>query len=168
MTNDFWTGFEKRAYDYAHEVEQETNKAARNSKRTPGTKTKAGLVGAGLGAGVGTLLGSIAGSENAAFGGAIGTGLGALLGFGGGAALGGLIGVFHAMQDKLGIEEAKRIMAMDPEKRRSYLAYLAHKNEISEREANAWAMEAEKEKNQERRNRTLAALSIVGSLFGRK
>jgi hypothetical protein len=153
MTGSFWIGFEKRAYDYAQEAKDLEQEERWNSKLTPFTKTKGGLVGAGVGAGLGALIGGITGHHNAIEGGRVGAGLGALIGLGGGAALGGLMGVSAAITNKLGIEESKRIMAMEPAKRRMYLQSLARKNEISEREAHDWSRDAEKERNDERRHR---------------
>jgi hypothetical protein len=159
MTGSFWIGFEKRAYDYAQEAKDQERLESWNSKRTPYTKTKGGLVGAGVGAGLGALIGGITGRNNAIEGGRVGAGLGALIGLGGGAAVGGLLGVAAAISNKLGIAESKRIMAMEPAERKTYLQSLARQDEISEREAHDWDRDARKEENDERRHREVMGRS---------
>jgi hypothetical protein len=143
--NSFWNGFEKRAYDYKYEAKQLNRDYGARSKEKPISKSKSSIVGAALGASLGGLFGLSRGSA----------GLGALAG----AALGGLTGLMGAISHKVGIEEAKRIMKMDPKKRDEYLRSLARRNEITEAESREWRREFHKELRDDARHReTLSAL----------
>jgi hypothetical protein len=123
----FWSGFEKRAYNYDYESKELKNFHEARSEATPVSKLKAGLVGAGIGGGAGALVGALhkkRSPERVA--------LTALVG----AALGGGAGVLTAIGDKFGIEEAKRITAMPPKEQKEYLRHLARTHEISSKELN--------------------------------
>lgn len=129
----FWEGFEKRSYDYAHEVGDLRNYYKDRSKETPYSKTKGSLVGAGIGGVGGALFGALAEANK---------GMlskkkplkGALAAGGIGAGVGGLLGLLSSITNKSEIEEAKRISKMSPKNQRDYLAHLARNDEISTRE----------------------------------
>ncbi len=151
----FWIGFEKAAYDYAHEIREDRDYYKSRSKDKPTSKLKSGLVGAGFGAVGGALLGALNPEH-------MSRGAAALLGGALGAGLGGLMGVGAALADKLGIEEAKRISKMPPKEQKEYLAYLARRGEITEREEKEYW----KELKEERRHRDLVgAVNSRGSNF---
>lgn len=143
----FWSGFEKRAYDYKYEAKELNREYGARSKETPSSKSKSALIGAGIGAVGGGLLGMGHGLSSS-----LGAGLGALAGAGIGGALGGLSGLFMAIAHKMGIEEAKRIMKMDPKKREEYLRHLARRNEITEAQRDEWNREFRRETHAERRH----------------
>lgn len=145
--NGFWSGFEKRAYDYKQEAKELNEEYGARSKETPADKSKSALIGAGIGAGLGGFIGLGAG------------GPGVLTGMGMGGLFGGLMGLFSAISHKLGIEEAKRIMKMTPKARDEYLKSLARKNEISEAEHREWQREFRRESREDTRHQeTLRAL----------
>lgn len=146
----FWVGFEKAAYDYAHEIREDRDYYKSRSKDKPTSKLKSGLVGAGLGGVSGAILGALNPEH-------MSRGTAALLGGALGAGLGGIMGVSVAIADKVGIEEAKRISKMQPKEQKEYLAYLARRGEITERdEKEFW-----KELKEDRRHREL-----VGAVRG--
>jgi hypothetical protein len=138
---NFWSGFIKSAYDFEHEARRSEQHYDYQSKRTnPMSKVKAalytGLAGALLGGAGGALHDNFKG--NRLLGGALGAGLGALAGGG--------LGILTAMVDKLGIETAKRIMAMPKKERDAYLKYLAYQNEITDKEYKDWSKELAEER----------------------
>ena len=117
----------KKAYDYGHEVREETGRTKKRQHDKPVGWGKAmgvgGAIGAGLGAGVGALA-SRAGAR----------GRGALIGAGVGGAAGVGIGALHGVADREDIAESRRVQKMKPGVRREYLAHKARRGEISERE----------------------------------
>lgn len=144
----FWAGFEKRAYDYEGEADELEDHFHLRSQATPISKKR----GAGAGALGGGLTGGLAGGL-AAKGGVKGRMVGAGLGALGGGLLGAGMGVLSAIEDRLGIERAQRIMQMEPERRRRYLKKLARDNEISEKERHEWNRHLDRELNEERRHK---------------
>lgn len=146
----FLEKFEKLAYDYAHEIKQyHDHYKGMSGRPDPNMKSYAGY-GAGFGTGFGALLGGLQAIKDKSV-------LPLFVGALGGAATGGLLGVFGAILEKRGIEEAKKIMAMPLEERKAYLAYLAREDEISEQEFREWS----KERKEDRKHDEL--LSALGS-----
>lgn len=130
MHQSFRDGFEKVAYDYNWEVEDMTHDRMKRQYDTPIHKGKATGIGAGIGAALGGAAGaSIAGAGKRMKGGLIGGAAGLGLG-----ALGGYAAAKH---DESDIEDARSVMAMEPDQRRSLLASRARKQENEEREARA-------------------------------
>jgi hypothetical protein len=148
----FWDGFEKRAYNYEHESKELGKHYDSLSKETPYSKTKAGLIGAGIGGTLGAGIGAFKGLPRSA-------GAGALIGGGIGAVGGGLMGVVSAIANKMGIEKAKEIVKMPVKERKEYLRHLARQHEISAQDAKEWSRDFGREMSDERRHReTLSAL----------
>jgi uncharacterized protein YcfJ len=127
MHQSFRDGFEKVAYDYNWEVEDMTHERMKRQYDAPIHKGKATGIGAGIGGVLGGAIGGIAGKswKHGLIGGAAGLGLGALGGYA------------TAKHDESDIEDARSVMAMEPDQRRSLLASRAHKQENDEREARA-------------------------------
>ena len=148
---NFWLGFEKKAYDYEHESSNLKARYDQRSKETPVSARKAGLWGAGIGGAGGAILGAL---QHKGKGGMLpGLLMGGLLGAG----IGGLAGVATAIADELGIEEAKRIMRMEDGARQSYLKSLARRNEISEQQYNEWSRDLKKERYADARHNELVS-----------
>lgn len=137
MNTAFFVGFEKRAYDYGHEVRELDQHYEGRAGATPMDATEASRTGRRVGAIFGGLMGALLGAttHKPLMGAALGAGVGGLAGAG----LGHMGGISAAMRDKLGIEEAKRIITMPKKERREYLLHLARQNEISESEAEEWS-----------------------------
>lgn len=154
--NNFWNGFEKRAYDYAHEAQQEEEYNKDRSGQTPMDPNQAMSTGTNIGGLLGGLGGGYAGFQQGKGKGAL---IGGLMGVLGGALLGRGLGYMTAMSDKLGIEEAQRIMSMPKQQRTNYLKSLARDGEISERESREWSREwREESRNDRRHNEMMGAL----------
>ena len=144
----FWDGFEKRAYNYDYETKELGKYYVGRSKNKPASKLKSSLIGAGVG-----------GALGAGYGAAHSAGTGALIGGGIGALGGGFLGLLGAISDKLGIEEAKRIMKMPEGEREEYLRHLTRQNEISEKDAEEWSRDFHRDLREERRHKeTLNAM----------
>lgn len=146
----FWSGFEKRSYDYGHESKMLDAWHHLRADQEPISKTKVGLWGAGLGGGIGAIAGALKGKSSR-----FGVLAHGLMGGAAGAGLGGLAGVITAMADKLGIEEAKRIVAMPKDDRKDYLAHLARQSEISAQQHRDWRNALLSESQDDRRHREL-------------
>jgi len=131
MMKYFWDGFEKRSYDYAQEVRDLGEHYKQRSKEPPYSKTKGGLVGAGIGGLGGAALGALTAVPKGMRG-KVNRGKGAIIGGLLGLGIGGLGGIFSAIENKLGIEEAISIAKMPPARKKDYLASLARRGEISE------------------------------------
>jgi len=123
----FYEGFEKRAYDYAHEVDVAHDYAkSRHGDQPIGWGKALGVGGLG-GAGLGALSGIIGGAKGQRV-------MGGLKGALTGSALGALTGALIGMADRADIEEQKNIMSMDEDKRGKYLASKARDKEFVDRE----------------------------------
>ena len=133
--NHFWSGFEKRAYDYSWEAREAHEDAKERSKMKPVDVGRFAL-GGGLGAALaGAIVGGIHGAVQAGSGRRMqGAGLGALLGGGLGGVTGGAMGALIAITHNHGIEEAKRIMKMQPKQRDEYLKSMVRNREISQQQ----------------------------------
>ena len=127
MMKTFFSGFEKRAYDYAHEVDVAHEYAKDRYQDEPITWSKALGGGALLGSGIGGITGALKSPKERMLGGLAG----AIAGAGMGALLGGGVGAI----DRYDIAEQKEIMDMDGAKRAKYLASKEREREFRRREA---------------------------------
>jgi hypothetical protein len=124
---NFWSGFVKEGYDYAHEVRLRNEAADYDSKRSPIPYGKSMAIGAGLGGITGAGMGAFSAAKGSRLG-------GGLKGGAMGAGIGLLAGALTALSDDLEVADAKRLMAMEPEARDAELASRARKDEIHQRE----------------------------------
>lgn len=131
----FWTGFEKRAYDYEHEVSELEKHYARQAKETPMDPRKAVHTGMGFGGVGGALLGGIHVDGHGWKGRAAGAVAGGLMG----GALGSVAGRAAADVHKGGIEHAKHVTGLPKKERMARLRHIAREDEYDSREAHEWA-----------------------------
>jgi hypothetical protein len=133
---NFWSGFEKSAYDYQQEVKDLNETATFQSTDTPLSKIEASLFGAGVGGIMGAGIGALSHGPGRSMSGS--AGLGGLAGLAiGGLAIGGLAGLLTAIQDRAEIKDAKMLMKMKTTDRDILLAGRARQNETNTRELHA-------------------------------
>jgi hypothetical protein len=125
MHQSFRDGFEKIAYDYDWEVEDMTHDRMKRQYDTPMHKGKAMGIGAGLLGTAGAIGGALKGMDN---GKKKGLKFG-LLGGAAGAGIGALGGYMAAKHDENDIEDARNVMTMEPDRRRSLLTSRARQAE---------------------------------------
>lgn len=127
---NFWSGFEKRAYDYNQEARELKDNYKSISKESPMSKTHASVTGGVLGAGVGALAGISSGlaTHQPIKSLAGGAGLGGVAG----AAIGIMLGLAAAHGHKESINEAKKILKMAPKNQMDFLKSKARGNEAHE------------------------------------
>lgn len=119
----FWSGFEKRAYDYAWEAQELEGRMKGRAKETPVDPKKSSTIGGLGGAGLGALYGARV-AKSSLTGGLVGAAAGGLLGAG--------AGFLYHLADVAGVDHAKKVMKMDHKERKSYLASMARKMEIGD------------------------------------
>jgi hypothetical protein len=128
MHQSFRDGFEKTAYDYNWEVEDMTHDRMKRQFDDPMHKGKAMGIGAGVLGTAGAIGGALKGQE---LGRKKGLKYG-LIGGAAGAGIGALGGYMAAKHDENDIEDARRVMAMEPDQRRSLLTSRARQAEKQE------------------------------------
>ena len=136
VASAFFKGFEKAAYDYNYEVQQQEEYAKKVAPKTPMPVSKSMALGATglapLGAIGGAVIGGVGGRKVPQVGALRGAGKMGILGLLGGAAVGGLAGLVGAIGERTDIAEQKKIMTMDPWARREYLRSKARRAEMDE------------------------------------